>query len=320
MIRTILLALLIQTCVLAQAPQHIEKLSVKLSNDSSFRNYVKDNRIFLQGWNNLPQVAFWKDVVRLSPDSGLLNVGSSRLILARLSAKQWASLSDLQKDTLRAAIRTRLSLSSDESIFFTRGKGDFYDFDNALTTIGSAYKTFEEEGVPPFYAQSILLIECPGKLQRSSAGAHGHFQLMPGVARSMGLKITKYVDERKDFEKCTRAAAKFIKTVCIPNANKVLTERNIAYSEEDLWYRMLVLHVYHAGAGNVAKAIDAFAELPTVGSMDLITTLWKTRAGAFGNASQNYSQIALANTLVLYEMLQMKCIEMLSAGNSVGTL
>jgi hypothetical protein len=83
---------------------------------------------------------------------------------------------------------------------------------------------------------------------------------------------------------------------------------------------MLVLHVYHAGAGNVAKAIDAFTQIPSAGSMDLITTLWKTRAGAFGNASQNYSQIALANTLLLYDLLQMRCIEMLSAGSSLGKL
>ena len=28
------------------------------------------------------------------------------------------------------------------------------------------------------------------------------------------------------------------------------------HGETDLWYRLLVLHVYHAGAGNVAKALN----------------------------------------------------------------
>lgn len=285
----------------------VERLSVKFQNDTSSFSYIRDNRIFSEGWNALPQVNFWRKVVSLPPDTGLLNIGSSRQIVAKLPVRTWNLLDTPHKDLLRDSVRKAYSLNPEDRVLFTAGKGDFYDFTHAIEIIGKAYRIFEDQGVPAFYAQSILLIECPGKLQRSSAGAQGHFQLMPGVARSMGLQVNKYGDERKDFEKCGRAAAKFIQTVCIPNAENVLSSRGIQYKTSDLWFKLLVLHVYHAGSGNVAAALDAMPNKPTTGNLQLITTLWQTKAADFGNASQNYSQIALANTLILYDLLQTKC-------------
>lgn len=284
----------------------VERLSVKFQNDTSSFSYIRDNRIFSEGWNTLPQVNFWRKVVSLPPDSGLLNIGSSRQVVAKLPVKTWNLLDTPHKDALRDSVRKAYRLGPEERVVFTAGKSDFYDFSHAIEIIGKAYGIFEAQGVPAFYAQSILLIECPGTLQRSSAGAQGHFQLMPGVARSMGLQINKYQDERKDFDKCGRAAAKFIQTVCIPNACRVLTERGIQYKPSDLWFKLLVLHVYHAGSGNVAAALDAIPNKPATGNLQLITTLWQTKAADFGNASQNYSQIALANTLILYDLLQAK--------------
>ena len=291
---------------------HVESMSVKFQDDTSSFSYIRDNRIYSEGWHELPQVNFWKKVVSLSPDSGILNIAASRQVVSKIPVKSWNYLNDAQKDLLRDSVRQVYGLNPEDRVLFTIGKNDFYDFTHAIQIIGQAYKMFEAQGVPAFYAQSILLIECPGRLQRSSAGAQGHFQLMPGVATSMGLKVNKYVDERKDFEKCAGAAAKFIQTVCIPNAEKVLTARNIAYKKSDLWFKLLVLHVYHAGSGNVAAALDAIQNKPAEGNLALITTLWQTKAGAFGNASQNYSQIALANTLILYDLLQSRGINIMS--------
>ena len=67
------------------------------------------------------------------------------------------------------------------------------------------------------------------------------------------------------------------------------------YDEQELWFRLLVMHVYHAGAANVQKAV--YTICPTQGNMDLIYTLWKTQAGKFKSASQNYSQLVLAAML-----------------------
>ena len=96
-----------------------------------------------------------------------------------------------------------------------------------------------------------------------------------------------------------------IKTICIPETNKILNEKGISYNQSDLWYKLLVLHVYHAGAGNVKKAINVIN--PSLGNQDLITTLWQTEAGNFRNASQNYSQLALASLLELDHIINDKC-------------
>jgi hypothetical protein len=81
----------------------------------------------------------------------------------------------------------------------------------------------------------------------------------------------------------------------------MLEKRGMAWCETDLWYRLLVLHTYHAGAGNVEKVLAAIN--PEVGNMDLIKKIWVTKAGAFGNSSQNYSQLAIATLLELDKLM-----------------
>jgi hypothetical protein len=71
------------------------------------------------------------------------------------------------------------------------------------------------------------------------------------------------------------------------------------YHEDELWFRLLVMHVYHAGAGNVQRALFTFC--PTEGNMDLIFTLWRTQTSRFKSASQNYSQLVLAAMLEMNE-------------------
>ena len=85
----------------------------------------------------------------------------------------------------------------------------------------------------------------------------------------------------------------------------MLKEKNISYKPTDLWYRLLVMHIYHAGAGNVKNAINVVN--PTEGSMNLITQLWKTEVGQFRNASQNYSQLALASLIELDNIIYKQC-------------
>ena len=66
----------------------------------------------------------------------------------------------------------------------------------------------------------------------------------------------------------------------------------LQYNETDLWFRLLVLHAYHAGAGNVAGVIKKIN--PCEGGMGLIQKVWQTTYGGFKNSSQNYSQLVLA--------------------------
>ncbi|OHA92106.1 MAG: hypothetical protein A3J09_01255 [Candidatus Zambryskibacteria bacterium RIFCSPLOWO2_02_FULL_51_21] len=99
-------------------------------------------------------------------------------------------------------------------------------------------------GVPEDVAIGVGLLENGGSdTAVSSAGALGVFQLMPGTARSLGLTVNKKVDERK-----------------IPEKNIDAGMRYLALN----YYRFgdwgLATWAYHAGEGNVAKAVQLYAK------------------------------------------------------------
>lgn len=72
----------------------------------------------------------------------------------------------------------------------------------------------------------------------SRKGAAGMWQIMERTARILGLKVDKYLDERKDIEKSTEAALDYLL---------------ILYDMYDDW--TMALAAYNCGEGNVNKAI-----------------------------------------------------------------
>ncbi len=253
-------------------------------------------------WHELGQPIFWRQIMLLSPDSVLVNVGSTRQIISRMSAKKWHAQTEAQKAHFKDSVRQSLGLPVDERIMVTTGKSDFYRFDLVYESIPKGVACFEEYGVDPWYAQSILLIESPGQLKKSSAGAYGPFQLMPGVARSMGLTVNKTTDERKDFRRSAYAASQLLKRICIPAAKNIAASAGLTVDEQAIWFRLLVLHVYHAGSLNVKAVVNRIGIVPT--GEELIKKMWVTTAADFGNSSQNYSQLALAAHIQLANIIK----------------
>ncbi len=281
------------------------KMEVTNISDTVGRFFIQIPELYGQRWDTLAQTKFWRTIIRLSPDSGIVNVSSSRQMVATFPNKNWERQSAEQKEAYRDSIRKAYNLNSDEKIFFSVGKADFYDFEGAIQTIDRGIFIFEQEKTDPFYAQTILLIESPGKCAKSNVGACGSFQLMKSVAIQMGMRVNSIEDDRKDFDKSAVGAAKLLRTVCIPHAKDILSRHNISYNETDLWFRLFVLHIYHAGAGNVGGAVNVLQ--PSSGEMSLITQLWQTKYKSFGNASQNYSQVAIASLLELDDIIYKKC-------------
>ena len=72
----------------------------------------------------------------------------------------------------------------------------------------------------------------------SRVGARGPWQLMPGTARLLGLKVNKHVDERTNYVKSTHAAAKYLIDL---------------YSQFGDW--LLVIAAYNCGPAPVLRAM-----------------------------------------------------------------
>lgn len=285
-----------------------EKIEVK--KGMSQNTILSAAPLYSEGWSNLAQPIFWKEIMQLSPDSCLINVAATRQIMAKMSVKDWNAQTDTEKDAYRDSIRQLLSLDEEARIFVTTGKNDFYKFETVYPDLQLGVEAFERYNVDPWYAQAILLIESPGQLKKSRAGAYGPFQLMPRVARAQGLTVNRYTDERSDFERSAYGASRLISRVCIPEAKRILDARNLSYNENDLWFRLFVLHVYHAGSLNVAAVVDKIN--PETGGQSLIQAMWVNTAAQFGNNSQNYTQLALASQLILDDMIHADCDYILS--------
>ncbi len=270
------------------------------SHGSVSLTVIYDQKIHEEQWDTLAQPQFWKKVVTTSEDTCFVNVASTRQVIGVLDFECWNKRSDEYKGKFRDSLRELHGLVNQEQIYVTSGKKDFYRLDEVLPSVGKGINIFVEEGVDPWYAQTILLIESPGRLEYSNVGAYGSFQLMKSVARSHGLTVNRKIDERKDFDKSAKCAASLIKNTCVPHAKAILDSFNIEFNESELWCRLFVLHVYHAGAANVKAVVEHIN--PTEGGMGLITKLWTTQYGAFRNASQNYTQVALACLLRFEEI------------------
>lgn len=266
-------------------------------------NYVFDRQIYDLRCDTMPQVRFWRAIMNLHQDSSIINVATHRHEIKRIHNNDWTKTPDELKTCFKDSIRTAFNLDSSHRILLTTGKKFFYDFDNAFNQFEKGINCFIENEVDPWYAQSILLIESPNKLQKSNVGAYGPFQLMKDVARMFGLKVNRHMDERANFERSAYAASSLIKKICIPKTRQMLDTLGITnYNETDLWFRLLVMHSYHAGAGNVKQALKTFS--PTTGDMNLIYNLWKAETRHFKSASQNYSQLVLAAHLEMNERLK----------------
>jgi hypothetical protein len=285
--------------------QQSQLLDICSDRDSSSYTIVDVDDLFSQRWDTLAQPLFWKKIMKLGPDTCIINIASSRKILCFENTEFWSNQTEDQKLKYKDSLRVLNCLEDDSKIYVTSGKRDFYLVNKTMPSISKAVNIFDDNNVDPWYAQAILLIESPKKLEYSNVGAFGPFQLMKSVAKAHGLIVNKTIDERKDFDKSAKAAASLLSSVCIVEARRILGSLDVSFSENDLWFKLLVLHIYHAGAGNVEGLLKQ-QESPLSGK-SLILWIWQNEWGGFKNASQNYTQVAIAALLSLQDEIYDHC-------------
>jgi hypothetical protein len=256
---------------------------------------TKDNSmsvIKILGCDTMPQVKFWQRIMNLHQDSCIINIHHNRTVLATVHTSVWDNIERSKKLHIADSLRKIYAINDTSKVVGTLGKSFFYLFEKVADKVPLGMQAFEDNEVDGWYAKSILLIESPNQLQKSNVGAYGAFQLMPGVARAYGLKVNKKTDERANFNRSAYAASMLLKTICIPKTKQLLDTLHIPYTEDELWFKLLVMHTYHAGIGNVKAAL--YAMPAGLQGMPLIYKLWNTNARGFQGASQNYSQLILA--------------------------
>ncbi len=158
--------------------------------------------------------------------------------------------------------------------YFAKWLGRTGGYDNLIKGI------LREEGLPEDLFYVALIESGLSPTARSRSNAVGMWQFIKPTATRYGLRVDRWIDERRDPEKSTMAAARFLKHL---------------YGRFGSWH--LAMAGYNAGEGRVRRAVRRY------GSSDY-WVLSKYRRGAFRRETRSYVPKYLAAMMIAKDPLK----------------
>ncbi|MBC7794710.1 MAG: lytic transglycosylase domain-containing protein [Clostridia bacterium] len=225
------------------------------------------------------QAVIWRVVELPKLTSGAIDEKAGKIEVA-------AQLVDLKERLNRLATTLTAQDDEDRALLMLAGDGTISHLDGAADRLrtqrgvadkfasaqpraaklrAEIEKTLVEEGVPKELAMLPFIESMFNPQARSSVGALGLWQLMPGTARWLGLTLTKTQDDRLDTVKATRAAAKLLR-------------KN--YELLGTW--PLAITAYNHGQNGLKRAVEE------AGTTDLVYLVTSYSKENWGFSSKNF--------------------------------
>lgn len=152
-------------------------------------------------------------------------------------------------------------------------------FQNSYEFIPTLRNMMAKEQIPQEFLFLAMAESAFTTNAKSSKKAIGIWQIMPATARSLGLEINQYIDERKDPIKSTEAAIKYLKYL---------------YDSTGQWY--LAAMAYNCGLGRLKRGIEQ------AGGDSRIETLLDDEAQYIPEETRNYIRTILAMSLLFNDV------------------
>ncbi len=197
---------------------------------------------------DIPQIGFAEQRFEASPLDELAKLELNETEVASAETPEAkADLVQIQNAVDRGSLGTGLKFQVhpmiQQFISYYQGRGRT-TMEVGLNRSGQftrmARRIFREEGVPENLVWLGQVESAWKPWARSWAAASGLWQFIPGTGTRYGLRQTAYLDERHNYEKATRASARYLKFL----ANRYNGNWELAMAG------------YNSGEGNVDRAIS----------------------------------------------------------------